>query len=649
MAFQVSPNVLVQERDVSLFVPQVATTGGAFVGAFNWGPAEQFVTVDSEKTLFNIFGRPDDNTFKYWFTAANFLAYGNNLQVNRIADSAARNATAQGTSILIKNQSQYQGDLGYTAPTLGSSEFVAKYPGTLGNNLKVSICDYNTYTFAASLSSTALLFSTGATVSALTRPVPKGSWIEITSGSSIYRFQTTADAATGATSLIFVNNTGITPSTTSVNVLWEYWDQVESRPNNTRYALTKAGASSSATIYDEIHVIIADDKAGITGVAGTILEKWQGLSKASDAYAQDGTSLYYKTFLNQRSAWVWWGSHTTLAATTSASNQLSWGGTSPASATSGFALLSQAVTRSFSSTAASAGIDVTPTDGLLQTEYVKLANAEQFDVSLIPVVSVGLSNSTASYVADNVADARRDCVVFASPTSSALITASAVITDRNTYFNKDSTYAVMDSGWKYQYDRYNDTYRWVPLCGDTAGLCVRTDLVADAWYSPGGYTRGQIKNLVKLSWSPGKTDRDNLYQSQINPVITQPGLGTLLFGDKTLTKKPSAFDRINVRRLFIVLEKAIATASKYQLFEFNDAFTRSQFISLVEPFLRDVQGRRGIIDFRVVCDDTNNTGDVIDRNEFVADIYIKPAKSINYITLNFVATATGVQFNEVGA
>jgi phage tail sheath protein FI len=207
----------------------------------------------------------------------------------------------------------------------------------------------------------------------------------------------------------------------------------------------------------------------------------------------------------------------------------------------------------------------------------------------------------------------------------------------------------MDSGWKYQYDRYNDTYRWVPLNGDIAGLCARTDFVADPWYSPAGYSRGVIKNVVKLAYSPTLTDRDNLYKKGVNPVVSFPGQGTVLFGDKTQLTKPSAFDRINVRRLFIVLEKAIATAAKYQLFEFNDAFTRAQFRNLVEPFLRDVQGRRGITDFKVVCDETNNTGEVIDRNEFVADIFIKPARSINFITLNFIATRTGIAFEEVGA
>jgi len=641
MAFQVSPNVLVQERDVSLFVPQVSTTAGAFVGSFNWGPAEQFVTIDSEKTLYNTFGKPDDNSYKYWFVAANFLAYGNNLQVNRIADAASRNATATGvSSVLVKNLSNYNGDIGYSAPTLTGTEFVAKYPGTLGNSLKVSICDYNSYTFVATLSS---VTTTGATCAALSRLVPTGSWVEVVLNSTTYRFQTTADAALSATTLVFNNTTGASAATsTSANVLWEFWNLVASRPGNTRFALSVNNLSSTATIYDEVHVVVVDYLGKFTGTAGTVLEKWEGLSKATDGLTTDGLTGYYKNYLNTNSQYIWWGSHTALT-TSPAGNTISWGNT-VTGATTGFTLLSQVDTRIFTQ-----GVDVTPTDGLLQTEYAKLANAEQYDVSLIPVVGIAADNATGRFVSDNVTDVRRDCIVFVSPTAQSINTATAVVNDRTTNFNKDTSYAVMDSGWKYQYDRYNDVYRWLPLCGDTAGLCVRTDTVADPWYSPGGYNRGQIKNLVKLNWTPNKTDRDNLYRYQINPIVTQPGLGTVLFGDKTVTQKPSAFDRINVRRLFIVLEKAISTASKFQLFEFNDAFTRSQFVSLVEPFLRDVQGRRGIIDFRVVCDDTNNTAQVIDSNQFVADIYIKPAKSINYITLNFVATPTGVAFNEVGA
>jgi len=640
MAFQVSPNVLVQERDVSLFVPQVSTTAGAFVGSFNWGPAEQFVTIDSEKTLYNTFGKPDDNSAKYWFTAANFLAYGNNLQVSRIADSVSRNAAASSTAVLVKNLSQYNGDLGYAAPTLTNTEYVAKYPGTLGNSLKVSVCDYNSYTFTATVSS---LTTTGAGVAALSRPVPTGSWVEVIVAGTTYRFQTTTDAASGATTLVFTNSTGAATSTASTaNVLWEYWANVSSRPGSTRYALSVNNLSSTATIYDELHVVVVDQDGYFTGAANSIIEKFEGLSKASDGLTSDGLSNYYKNYINNNSAYLWWGSHTALTLS-QAGNTITWGNLITGTST-GFTLMTQVQSRSFVG-----GVDVTPTDGLLQTEYARLANTELYDVSLIPVVGVVADNSTARYVSDNISDVRRDCVVFVSPTTSNLITGTAVVNDRNTNFNKDTSYAVMDSGWKYQYDRYNDSYRWIPLCGDTAGLCVYTDTVTDPWYSPGGYNRGNIKNVVKLNWNPTKTDRDNLYRAQVNPVITQPGLGTLLFGDKTVTAKPSAFDRINVRRLFIVLEKAIATAAKFQLFEFNDAFTRSQFVSLVEPFLRDVQGRRGIIDFQVVCDDTNNTAQVIDSNQFVADIYIKPAKSINFITLNFVATPSGVSFNEVGA
>lgn len=637
MAFQVSPNVLVQERDVSLFVPQVSTTAGAFVGNFNWGPAEEFVTVDSEKTLYNTFGKPDDSTAKYWFTAANFLSYGNNLQVNRVADSSARNASALGTAPLIKNENNYAGTLGYTAPTLTGTEYVAKYPGILGNSLKISVCDYNAYQFTATVSS---ITTTGAGVAALSRPVPSGSWLEVVLNGSTYRFQTTADAALSATTLVFSNLTGAsTSAANSATVLWEFWDQVDSRPSNTRFALAKNNSSSSAVTYDELHVVVVDEDGAFTGTAGTVVEKFLGLSKASDAFAQSGESIYYKNYINTNSRYIWWGSHTALTGAA----QVSWGSVVPAAST-GFTVLSQVQTRSFTG-----AVDITPTDGIMQTEYAKLSNAELFDVSLIPVVGVAHDNATARFVIDNIADVRRDCVVFVSPTTSNLITGTAVVNDRTTNFNKDSTYAVMDSGWKYQYDRYNDVYRWIPLAADTAGLCVRTDLIADPWYSPGGYNRGQVKNLVKLNWTPNKTDRDNLYRFQVNPVITQPGLGTVLFGDKTTTQKPSAFDRINVRRLFIVLEKAIATAAKFQLFEFNDAFTRSQFTALVEPFLRDVQGRRGIIDFLVVCDESNNTAEVVDRNEFIADIYIKPAKSINYITLNFIATRSGISFEEVGA
>ena len=250
----------------------------------------------------------------------------------------------------------------------------------------------------------------------------------------------------------------------------------------------------------------------------------------------------------------------------------------------------------------------------------------------------------------SVAEARKDCLVFLSPRRDDVVDVPGSERANITTFRNlltSSSYAVIDSSWKYQYDKYNDVYRYVPMNGDTAGLCVRTDTERDPWFSPAGFNRGQIKNVIRLSFNPTKAERDELYKIGVNPVVTFPGEGTILFGDKTLLAKPSAFDRINVRRLFIVLEKAIAKAAKFSLFEFNDEFTRAQFVALVEPFLRDVQGRRGIYDFRVVCDETNNTGEVIDRNEFIGDIYIKPARSINFIQLNFVAVRTGVAFDEV--
>jgi hypothetical protein len=350
--------------------------------------------------------------------------------------------------------------------------------------------------------------------------------------------------------------------------------------------------------------------------------------------------------------------HTTAVTTTVAgagTSGVAWG---LDALNNGFKDLSGVVTKSLAG-----GVDdLSATDGELQAGFAVFANAEQYDISLIPVGKV--SETVAEYVINNVAEVRLDCVAFISPqyivgntsggTDGDVIqggTISDMVDALNEYRNElpSTSYAVLDSGSKYQYDRYNDKYRFVPLNGDVAGLCARTDYTNDPWFSPGGLNRGQIKNVVKLAVNPGKTERDNLYSNGVNPVVNFPGQGTVLFGDKTLQSRPSAFDRINVRRLFIVLEKAIATAAKYQLFEFNDSFTRAQFKNLVEPFLRDVQGRRGVTDFRVKCDDTNNTGEVIDRNEFVADIFIKPNRSINFITLNFIAARSSVSFTEIGA
>lgn len=563
MAFQLSPGVLVTEKDLSLLVPSISTTAGGFAGAFQWGPANQVTTIDSEAVLVTTFGKPNDNTFNSFFTAANFLSYGNNLQIVRSVNkatvvNAVANTSAQAaTAVLVENDDDYIANH-YTGS--GNANFFARYPGVLGNSLQVSLCDANTFTS------------------------------------------------------------------------WTYKTQFDDAPNTSPYVNSVGGSN------DELHLVVVDEDGLWTGTKGTILEKYSFLSKASDAKLADGTSNYYKKVLEERSQYILWASHTSNVVGTS-----NWGSTS----VTAFANTTNVanVTASFSGATDAEN----PTEGNIQTSYDFFANDELIDVSLLPMGAV--SATTVSYVINNIAEVRRDCIVFASPNSANVINnvgseASAVVNFRN---NLPSTsFAVLDSGWKYQYDRYNDVYRYVPLSGDTAGCAVRTDFVADPWFSPAGFNRGQIKNVVKLAFSPGRTDRDTLYKKGINPVVTFPGNGTVLFGDKTLLAKPSAFDRINVRRLFIVLEKSIATAAKFQLFEFNDAFTQAQFRNLVEPFLRDVQGRRGITDFKVVCDETNNTGEVVDRNEFVADIFIKPARAINFIQLNFVATRTGISFEEVG-
>lgn len=564
MPFQLSPGVLVTERDLTAIVPAVSTTAGAFAGNFQWGPADTVITVDSENKLVEVYGKPDGNTFASFFTAANFLSYGNNLQVVRVLGASARNAVANassGAAVLIENEDDYLNNYNNGEGTAGF--FAAKYPGGLGNSLRVSMGDAN-------------------------------AWAS-----------------------------------------WAYSSSFDSQPTTSTYA------SSFGSKFDELHVIVIDEDGLWTGTAGSVLERFPFVSKASDAKKPDGSTNYYKDVINQTSKYIWWMDHPE-SANVSTNN---WGTAATSNVTYGNLTPNTGITVSLTG-----GHDgALPASGNVETGYALFSNDEKYDVSLICTGNV--SSSTATYIINNVAEVRKDCVVFLSPSLANVLNTTTPATNAVNFRNNlpSTSYAVMDSGWKYQYDRYNDQYRWVPLNGDVAGCTVRTDYVADPWFSPAGLNRGQIKNVVKLAFSPTKTERDTLYKSGINPVVSFPGQGTVLFGDKTLLAKPSAFDRINVRRLFIVLEKAIATAAKFQLFEFNDEFTRSQFRNLVEPFLRDVQGRRGIIDFKVVCDETNNTGEVIDRNEFIADIYIKPNRSINFIQLNFIATRSNISFEEVGA
>jgi phage tail sheath protein FI len=562
MAFQLSPGVLVTEQDLTSVVPAVATTAGGFAGAFAWGPVGVVTTIDSENALVNTFGKPNGDTFQSFFTAANFLSYGNNLQVIRVVNQAtARNArsNAAATAVIIRNEDHYISS--YSAGEGNVGEWAAKYPGALGNSLRVSMADGNA-------------FST-----------------------------------------------------------WSYAANFDAAPGTSGYVSALGGS------HDELHIAVIDEDGLFSGTAGTVVEKFAFASKASDAKRSDGTSAYYKDVVNTQSAYIYWMDHTANVAGTGTA----WGNVANASL---FANLTSNVTISLSG-----GVSAdSPTDGNITSALAIFANDELYDISLLPLGAA--SSTVVNFAISSVADVRKDVIVFASPELADVVNnagneATDVVAFRESLTS--SSYAVLDSGYKYQYDRYNDVYRYIPLNGDTAGLAVRTDFVADPWFSPAGFNRGQVKNVVKLAYSPSKTDRDILYKKGVNPVVTFPGNGTVLFGDKTLLAKPSAFDRINVRRLFIVLEKAIATAAKFQLFEFNDPFTRAQFRNLVEPFLRDVQGRRGITDFKVVCDESNNTAQVIDTNNFVADIFIKPARAINFIQLNFIATRTGISFEEVGA
>jgi phage tail sheath protein FI len=561
MAFQLSPGVNVSEVDLTTIVPSVPTSIGAFAGIFQWGPIGEIVTVSDEVNLVERFFKPYSDNYEYWFSAANFLAYSNNLKVVRAASIATtRNAVSNGSAVLIKNDDAYEDNFSSGASTYG--EFAARYAGALGNSLQVSLCDANTFTG------------------------------------------------------------------------WAYASQFTSTPGTSTYTSNAGGAN------DEIHIIVIDQDGQITGTQGSVLEKYAFVSKASDAKDDSGNTNYYKNVITNKSKYIHWLSHPTANAGASYANATSTWGTTATNKS--FSKLSANVTISLIG-----GADGTVSTANVVTAYDEFDNADSVDISL--VVS-GPADATVVTSLISMAETRKDCLVFVSPEKADCVdNAGSEVTDIKAYRDTltSTSYAVLDSNWKYQYDKYNDVYRWVPLNGDIAGLCARTDLERDPWFSPGGLNRGIIKNAIKLAWNPTKTNRDDLYVKGINPVVTFQGEGIVLFGDKTLLSKPSAFDRINVRRLFIVLEKALARAARFSLFEFNDQFTRAQFVALVEPFLRDVQGRRGIYDFRVVCDESNNTPEVVDRNEFVGDIYIKPARSINFIQLNFVAVRTGVSFDEV--
>jgi phage tail sheath protein FI len=558
MAIQVSPGVQVKEIDATNVVPAVSTSIGGFAGVFNWGPVEEVTTVSTEKELAEKFGTPDSNTAKYFLTASSYLKYGGALKVVRSA-TGNKNATSDGAGLLIKNDTVYENSFSAGQGSVG--EWAAKFPGTLGNSLKVSV---------------------------------------ISSGISSFSG-------------------------------WAFSSSYDGAPGTSEYAVS-LGKSS---LGDEMHVAVIDEDGLISGTVGTVLETFAFVSQGSDAKKNDGTSNYYVDVINAESEYVRWMDHDSNL-------------TNAGSALSGLSSIAKP-TSAMEDSLAGGTDDNVPTVGEIALGFDLFEDAETVDVNLLFACPDANGANTIANDLISIAVARKDCMAFVSPPLEDTVGSSSPAADVKTFADTltSSSYAACDSGALYVYDKYNDVYRYIGAAGHVAGLCANTDNVADAWFSPAGFSRGQLLGVTKLAYNPNQADRDTLYKARVNPIVAFPGQGTVLFGDKTLQSKPSAFDRINVRRLFNVLEKSVSTAAKFQLFEFNDEFTRAQFKNLVEPFLRNVKGRRGLEDFLVVCDLTNNTSQVINSNQFVADIYIKPARSINFITLNFIATRSGVEFTEI--
>jgi len=659
MAFQVSPGVLVTEKDLTNVIPAVSTTSGAIVITAAKGPVSEITSISSEQELVEVFGKPNSSNFEEWFTASNFLGYGNNLKIVR-PETGMVNAAVSGTAVIIRNTSHYLTSFSDGSGSVGA--YAAREPGILGNSLRVSKCSNSTAfgpqstgaagtgavnDASAAVGDTAItvddgtLFQVGDLLefgdTSVFTAVPSGHYYKITAISTHLLTVARFNISTGATESGGLRHAVV--DNALIKRHWEYYFNFTNAPTTTD-DVSNAGGS-----LDELHIVVSDEDGAITGTAGTILETFEGVSQASDAKTSQGNSNYYADVLYQKSQYVYWMDHET---TLGDAGELKASNTFDQVGSSAFAV--------FNYSLANGTDDYAATQGEITLAYDLFSDAESVDISLLMCgpsqTGADATGDTKATAVMDIATTRKDCVAFISPARADVvdITSGIIQTANVKSFAEglpSSSYAVIDSGYKYMYDKYNDVYRFVPLNGDTAGLCARTDNIADAWFSPGGFNRGQIRGAVKLAFNPNQLQRDELYRARVNPVVAFPGQGTVLFGDKTAQLKPSAFDRINVRRLFIVLEKAISTASKFQLFEFNDEFTRAQFRNLVEPFLRDVQGRRGVTDFSVVCDDTNNTGDVIDRNEFRADIFIKPARSINFIQLNFVATRSGVAFSEV--
>jgi len=717
-----SPGIVVREVDLTIGrVDPVSGSVGALVAPFAKGPVDLPQLIENEDDLLDTFGRPYsvDKHYEHWMVASSYLAYGGTLRVSRADDQQLKNAfVGAASSIKIKSTEHYE-QLGYDENAITNVTVAARNPGTWANGIKVAIIDGRAdqiltstgigtdisvgYGFTAAVPAGTVVAGAGTT--SLLDGYFQGVITEIASDNEIsvklVKHVSAAGTATdvdyqqnGVYALPNVGSIGIhTDATGSVNApLYSRsytgekdwfenqsislsvgsleWDALSNRPGTSDYVASRGGR------FDEVHVVVIDDKGTITGNAGSILEKHLNLSKAKDAEFSVGSPSYWRKYLFTNSEYIFGGSApvgvTTIAFSDNGVSQfeldadagwdqdadgVNFAGAGSLSLTLAGGLNYQGKTDLTTAMSLYSGLDD------IQSGYTKFENTEEYEVDFILMGSANYSKEQAQALANKciaVAEARKDAVAFISPYRQAFLTDNTVgtvtVNDIDTITNNvvgfyapitSTTYGVFDSGYKYMYDRFNDTFRYVPLNGDVAGTCARTDVQQFPWFSPAGTSRGAILNAVKLAYNPGRKQRDILYTNRINPVIFSPGAGIILFGDKTGFGKSSAFDRINVRRLFIYLEDAISAAAKDFLFEFNDEITRTNFVNIIEPFLRDVQSKRGIFDYVVICDETNNTAAVIDNNEFVADIFIKPARSINFIGLTFIATRTGVAFEEV--
>ena len=747
-ANQSSPGVVVQERDLTTITTLSTANIGVLAAPFEQGPVEEIVSIANERQLTDVFGKPNDNNFEYWFTASQFLSYGGVLKTVRVTSTSLKNGVDTGTAPLIKNFQDYETN--YETAN-NNWTWAAKTPGTKGNSIGIFVTDAgadqiavlpapgsgNEHEFVADAAVSAASGAAGKvfkysillTVDTVVGDFTVGTATTISIGGSDESVNVLAwdpankkleiglpsggvtgilsdnQVITQGTNTAAINTTierrlyiglnkdsinfaasDVVADTNSTNVTidsvrTEYdereylpgvkWVSVAPRPETSKFATEVGG------FRDELHIVVVDIDGKITGTTGALLERFIGLSKASDAKTSVGETNYYVNVLKARSEYIYWGEHELGVFNAGASGSTGTWGVS-ASGRQFNLLRSAAGSTDYPAGRTTVGSKNNATfyyrlaDGAdygtsggvytvsntdVTTAYELLEDPESQTIDYILTGPSGATDAEALAkitALTNIVEERRDCMLFVSPRRGNIIglsNANSITDNIISFFDllPSSSYSVFDSGYKYIYDKYNDVYRYIPANGDVAGLCLQTTEVSEPWFSPAGFQRGILRNAIKLAYTPNKSQRDRLYSARVNPVVSFPGQGVVLYGDKTAQGFASAFDRINVRRLFLTIERVISGAAKSQLFEQNDAAQRSLFLNIVEPYLREVQGRRGVTDFLVKCDDDNNPSEAVDRGEFYAEIFVKPTRTINYITLTFTATRSGVAFTEVAS